>query len=483
MKTGPARRGRRAAALALTLALAAGAWHGLAAPAPAPVALRLPPPEPPRVAAPDADPVYASAPWAHDRGAPAAAPVPDPLAGDAADHPPLSQDALRANADAVALAEAGDLAGAAALLRDLLLLHPGHPLLQRNLRAVLLNSAEQQRRDGDLAAAEALVLEALELGPIADAWILLGSIRRETGDPAGAAEAWDQALTLAPQRTDVALGLAEMLAAVDQRDRALDVLFAVRDAGHDSDAVDALVARLSRELDAEWDYVRVDTDHFHVDFDAGVAAETVDFVAAALDDAWRDVSARLGVHLDERARAVLYPDADFHALTQTPDWAKGVFDGRIKIPLGGLEAGDPGLPAVLRHEYAHHVIAALARGRAPVWLNEGLAMWAEGDGDERLLWAEERLAGATFVPLARLQGSFARLPAGPAELAYAQSYVAVRRLADDYGPDAVVDVLRRLGAGTPFAEAFRAVYRTDPDAFEDRLRAELARDYGVASGG
>jgi tetratricopeptide (TPR) repeat protein len=457
--------------LLVAAAVAAGAWQATPRPD------ETPPGATPRRFVAAGEPAFTASPWEQEAlGDLAEAGT---TAGEAT---PLPHAALVRNAEAVALAGAGDHAGAVALLRELFAEFPGHPLLQQNLRAALLALASAARHAGDLAFAEELVLEAADVGSSLEVWSLLGAIRRESGDSAGAAVAWEQALGLDPSRADVALGLATALAELDQRDRALDALFRVRDAGHANAAVETLIERLSREVDAEWDFVRVETDHFHLDFDATVAAETVDFIAGALDEAYGDVAARLGVFLDEPARAVLYPDANFHTLTQTPDWTKGVFDGRIKIPLGGLEVGDAGLPAVLRHEYAHHVIAALSRGRCPVWMNEGLAMWAEELADERLYWAEERIVGAAITPFAQLQASFSRLSEARAEIAYAQSYLAVRQLADDSGIAAAVDLLRRLGDGAPFPEAFRAVYRMDLETFERGFRAALERDYGIASG-
>jgi hypothetical protein len=88
----------------------------------------------------------------------------------------------------------------------------------------------------------------------------------------------------------------------------------------------------------------------------------------------------------------------------------------------------------------------------PIWLNEGLAAALEGDD---LDWARARPAGLTALPpLQALESGFGRLDGAQAQLAYAASALAVRRLLDEAGPAAVVNLLRDLGEGLDFEAAF-----------------------------
>lgn len=419
-----------------------------------------------------------SAPWFEAVG------VPEPESLHAPVDAPLSAGEIERNGEAVALANAGRFAEAAAILRDLLARNPDSLVLRRNLQAALLGLAQELYERGELEAAEAEAEAAVDASPDAPssaAWSLLGAIRRDLADPDGAIAAWHQALALDAGRADVALALAAALAEMDERTAALDLLLQFRESNPGNHSADAMIDRFAREVDAEWDFVRVETAYFRIDFDDSVADATVHFVANALDDAYRDVGAKLGVFPEEPATAVLYPDADFHALTQTRDWTRGVFDGRIKIPLAGLESNDPELPYVLRHEYAHAVIAGLSKGHCPAWLNEGLAMWAEETVDERRVWAEDRLFGGTVVPLDNLRSSFSRMSSAGAEAAYAQSYITVASLVDTYGVEAVVELLENLGDGIPFDGAFRTVIGRDFQSFEDDVQRRLLREYGVAS--
>jgi len=71
----------------------------------------------------------------------------------------------------------------------------------------------------------------------------------------------------------------------------------------------------------------------------------------------------------------------FMGATGKPAWvAATTHNRRIELqPLAALRRRGI-LTTTLRHEYAHVVIDALARGRAPLWLAEGLAAYVAGEG-------------------------------------------------------------------------------------------------------
>ena len=78
-----------------------------------------------------------------------------------------------------------------------------------------------------------------------------------------------------------------------------------------------------------------------------------------------------------------------------------------------------------------------------------------------------RAAGSS-LPLSRLQSGFGRFAGAQAQLAYATSALAVRRLLEEGGGFAVANLLRDLGSGADFESAF--AHRTQ------RSFAEFQRD-------
>ncbi|MGD9763276.1 MAG: hypothetical protein AB7V27_06160 [Candidatus Binatia bacterium] len=393
---------------------------------------------------------------------PAAEPAPDASAGP-----------RRLNAEAVALNASGQFADAAQRLRDALRDAPNEPALRQNLQTVLRNWAVAEINSSRPEAAVPLLDEALGMGEEGNLLGALGIARVRQGDWRGGREALDRAVALGVSDHASLTALAEANRQLGDRAAAVEALHHARDAGAGGPEFDTMLARMERELDAEWDFDETRTAHFTIGF-AGGAREVqsaADLVAGGLEEAYFHLGTKLDLYPDERIAVVLYPSEDFHDITQTPSWTAGVYDGRIKLPVGGLAAQDEAvLQRTLRHEYGHVLVHRLSRGRCPVWLNEGVAIWGEEERDgERTDWAERTIAGRELLHLSDLAGAFTRLPPDRVPVAYAQSYLAVRELVDRHGAKQLRELLVRLGNGTPLEQAFREARLGELAAFERAL--------------
>jgi len=297
---------------------------------------------------------------------------------------------------------------------------------------------------------------------------------RASSKPVRKARFCSAALRLAPTHVNSLLMLGDIYLKQDRRAPALEVLQRAKEAGAHGPELDRMLGQLSREVDAEWDFVELQSRHFRVSFGDGEDRRTVKLLLDALEDAYDVVGAKFNYRPDDRTPVVLYTQSDFHGVTQTPDWAGAAFDGRIKIPVRGLTADDPNLPRVLRHEYAHSAIAQISGGHCPVWLNEGLAVWAEENDDaDHTGWATRHVADKELFALAQLRDSFTTLPADRVEVAYAESYLAVRSLIDRYGARKIPAFLVALGRVHSVGEAFASVYPGDFSGFEQQLLRQL----------
>jgi hypothetical protein len=236
-----------------------------------------------------------------------------------------------------------------------------------------------------------------------------------------------------------------------------------------------MLTRLERELDAEWGYDQLRSAHFEISFDSGEDRAVAPIVLDSLERAYFAVGRRLDWYPDGRTQAVLYPDEEFHDLTQSPDWTAGIYDGRIKLPVRGLVAGDERVDRVMRHEYAHVVVGEVTGMRCPTWLNEGVAIWAEEEWDgERTGWALDTIAGKPLFSLGELGQQFTKLPAERVPVAYAESYLAVRAIVDRFGERRLQNMLESLGRGGSLDKAFEDALLTRFAAFEENFLHDLS---------
>jgi hypothetical protein len=233
---------------------------------------------------------------------------------------------------------------------------------------------------------------------------------------------------------------------------AIATLEAVVSAAPGDDGGRILLERWRRELELHDRMRQAIGAHFSVAFEGPSEDTLAEAALASLDRAYWRIGAILGVFPTEAVPVVLYTVEQFRDITRSPSWAAAAYDGTIRVPVGGALEKGPELDRVLAHEFTHALVRTLASGNVPVWLNEGLATALEADD---LAWAEKRVSSQTaHVPLQMLQSGFSRLTGAQAELAYATSALAVRRLLDEAGGAAITNLLRDLGEGIDFEAAF-----------------------------
>jgi tetratricopeptide (TPR) repeat protein len=192
---------------------------------------------------------------------------------------------------------------------------------------------------------------------------------------------------------------------------------------------------------------------FRLQYDGGVNEPLGSAVIKALSEAHGEFSRRLGSSPSGPVTVVLLTGARLSD-AGVPDWAEGVNDGEIRVPVQGLDALTPRLLRVLRHELAHSFIAARTGGNCPTWLQEGISLWLEGADPSR---EDARLAKAAregrLLPLVTLEGPFGSLSESDAELAYAQSLSAVGYILRRSQEAGLVRLLAALGDRLPSEEA------------------------------
>jgi len=376
----------------------------------------------------------------------------------------------RLNDEAVLLNATGQYADAAGKLREALRRAPDTVALRRNLRTVLHNWAVAELNANRTDAAVELLEQGLALEEDPGLLSALGVARVRQGAWGAARTSLERAVALGAADPYTLIALGKVYRQQGEREAAVEMFHRARDSGAGGPDFQQTLARLERELDAEWDFSELRSPHFQIAFAGGERESNAaaQVISHGLEDVYFHVGRKLDLYPSERVPVVLYPSEDFHDITQTPSWTGGVYDGRIKLPSRGVEDGDSAvLERTLRHEYGHALVNQLSRGHTPVWLNEGVAIWCEEDQDgDREDWAYQALAGEVLFPLKELEGSFTGLPPDRVRVAYAQSYLAVRALVDRSGGRHLRDLLAALGSGTRLDQAMLAVYSRNLASFE-----------------
>ena len=110
----------------------------------------------------------------------------------------------------------------------------------------------------------------------------------------------------------------------------------------------------------------------------GAAPELAREILQLLEQDFQSTQTLLDYSPPEPIAVVLYTNEAFLDVTRAPNWVNGLNDGRIRVPVQGLDSVTPDLAHVLKHELAHSFISLKTRDHAPVWVQEGIAQWVEG---------------------------------------------------------------------------------------------------------
>lgn len=203
-----------------------------------------------------------------------------------------------------------------------------------------------------------------------------------------------------------------------------------------------------RELEAGRDYAYAASAHFTIRHEGDLDRELSSAVVDALETLWTDLTGEFRHAPSQAVTVILYPDRAFRDVTQAPEEVGGIYDGKIRVPLGGKRRLDPALESVLAHELTHAIVHSKTRGHCPRWLHEGLAQRAEG---RKLTRAQVESVRTS------LRGG------DPADwdaraFSYPASLALVLWLEEERGFSAVVSLLDRLGEGLDLDRAFESVF-------------------------
>jgi len=335
------------------------------------------------------------------------------------------------------------------------------------------------------------------------------------GDTDAAIDHYRQALIFAPNHVGLLLNLAVLYLRQSQFTAALDPLERARSVDGNSGPNAAIIAKLTgwayygankmdraveewklaekihpdpeveqalekaqRDAAEEESYREGETAHFDLKYYGGAQPDLARGILRALEDDFRDLESQLDYTPPEQISVILYTNQAFADITQAPGWVGALNDGRIRIPVQGLNGVTPELARELRHELTHSFITQKSHGRAPTWLQEGLAQWMEGRRSSSVAGALVSAASQGGIPgLASFEGSWMGLSGNAAAFAYAWSLAVVESMIQQGGVSDVSRLIDAIATAPSSEAALRETLHCDYGDLQQQTVAYLKHEY------
>ena len=224
----------------------------------------------------------------------------------------------------------------------------------------------------------------------------------------------------------------------------------------------AALEKAQRDKAEEEDYKENESAHFQLKYNGAAEPKLAWQVLHTLEEHYVQIEAELNYTPPEPIGVVLYTQQGFADITQAPGWVGALNDGRIRVPVQGLTEMNSELSRILRHELTHSFIQQKTHGRAPTWIQEGVAQWMEGKrSDENAGVLVQIYDAGQAASLERLEGSWMGLPKDLARYSYAWALANVEYIVETQGMGDIERILDRIATGGSTEQALKEVLRDD----------------------
>jgi hypothetical protein len=229
----------------------------------------------------------------------------------------------------------------------------------------------------------------------------------------------------------------------------------------------------------------VEREHFVYYFDS---PRHIDYADSVLEEVRLELIQLLHDTLSYKPAVYLLDDLNYFREVihgNFPDWGAAA-----AVPMARLMAlkspdrynlNKP-LHELLKHEYAHLAVAHRVGIRSiPRWFDEGMAMLvsSEWGWSDNLAMSKAAIFGE-FIPLREIE-NLNRFSDGKAQVAYSQSYLAVRYIQREYGDRGLLIFLDEIARGALISEALTTSTGATYREFEKEFNGYLSQRYNVAS--
>jgi len=192
-----------------------------------------------------------------------------------------------------------------------------------------------------------------------------------------------------------------------------------------------------------------------------------------------------GAHPRKEVNLYIYASSQhlLGAMIFPQEWTGGAAYTRYGVVVIGINTSNLSWgKRAIAHELAHLIIHQMVLNpynHIPTWLDEGLAMYNEGElGNTFIAYLEKGIRDDNLISVRSLASPFSAY-ADRSYLSYAQSYSLVEFLIDSYGEAKMLELLDTFSRGSSYDGALETVYGFDMEGLEDLWRVEIDRKYQV----
>jgi hypothetical protein len=239
-------------------------------------------------------------------------------------------------------------------------------------------------------------------------------------------------------------------------------------------------------LDAKHDWQTISYGLVNLHWYNGEQAFAQDLLDAAVTGLTR-LQEDAGLQPDKPVQLYIYANTSDmqQAILYEPSWTGGMAFPEHDIVLIGIAPSDMAWGrSTIAHELTHVLVGHLTfscLGDVPTWLNEGLAVYAEGELDPAsAAQLNQAINNDQLLTVRSLSGGFSEVPSR-AYLSYSQSYSLVNFLIENYGQVKMDSLLLALRDGTTIDDALQEVYGFDVEGLEDAWRESIGAPSQPAS--
>jgi hypothetical protein len=233
--------------------------------------------------------------------------------------------------------------------------------------------------------------------------------------------------------------------------------------------------RSLRFIDDEHDWQTLESDGLSLYWYEGTT-EFAQALVEAGEESLETIHQVTGIDVDQGVQVYVYANSeDVQAATLfAPAWSGGLAYPDHSTVMMGIGPDELGWGRrSLAHELAHVVVGHFTFScleSTPRWLDEGLAMYAEGEPRSYHTKMLENAIEEDTLLSVRALGEIFSEDSDYAILSYAQSKSLVEFLIEQHGRTEMLQLLDEFKAGTPEDAALMAVYGLDRDGLEAAWR-------------